>query len=105
MARELKVPVIALCQLSRGPESRAIKRPMLSDLRSTGAIEADADIVILLYRPWYYGEEEMKLCKYNPETDKQLTELINAKNRNGPTGMVKLQWNSEISLFTNMRKW
>ena len=90
LARELKVPVIALSQLSRGPESRNSRRPMLSDLRESGSLEQDADMVAFLYREDYY----------NPETDKKnLTELIIAKNRNGPTETVELFFHKNFTRF------
>lgn len=90
LARELKVPVIALSQLSRGPESRISRRPMLSDLRESGSLEQDADMVAFLYREDYY----------NPETEKKnLTELIIAKNRNGPTETVELYFHKNFTRF------
>ena len=90
MARELKVPIIALSQLSRGVELRAEKRPQLSDLRESGSLEQDADIVMFLYREEYY----------NRETEKEnLAELIVAKNRNGPTTSVQLQFKKECMRF------
>jgi replicative DNA helicase len=90
-AKDLKIPIIALAQLNRGVESRNDKRPMLSDLRDSGAIEQEADMVAFLYREAYYNPESA------PEPD--LTEFIIAKQRNGPTGMVKLRFLKEYTLF------
>ena len=95
MAKELNVPVICLSQLSRGPEGRTDKRPMLSDLRESGAIEQDADEVIFLYRDEYYNE--------NTE-DKGVAECIVAKNRHGEVGTVKLQWVGQYQTFAD-REW
>ena len=95
MAKELNVPVICLSQLSRGPESRNDKRPMLSDLRESGAIEQDADEVLFLYRDEYYNE--------NTE-DKGIAECIVSKNRHGETGTVKLQWIPQYQTFAD-REW
>ena len=93
MAKELNVPVLCLSQLSRANESRQDKRPMLSDLRESGAIEQDADIVLFLYREGYYNRDSE-----NPN----LAECIIAKNRHGETGMVELQWTPEFTTFTDM---
>ena len=95
MAKELNVPVVCLSQLSRGPESRTDKRPMLSDLRESGAIEQDADEVLFLYRDEYYNE--------NPE-DKGIAECIVSKNRHGEIGTVKLQWIPQYQTFAD-REW
>ncbi|MFI3226379.1 MAG: replicative DNA helicase [Clostridia bacterium] len=92
MAKELDVPVVCLSQLSRASEQRSDKRPMLSDLRESGAIEQDADIVMFLYRDDYY----------NPETDERnVAEVIISKNRHGSTGTIKLQWIGEYTIFSN----
>ena len=95
MAKELNVPVVCLSQLSRGPERRTDKRPMLSDLRESGAIEQDADEVLFLYRDEYYNE--------NTE-EKGVAECIVAKNRHGEVGTVKLQWVGQYQTFTD-REW
>ena len=93
MAKELNVPVICLSQLSRANESRTNKRPMLSDLRESGAIEQDADSVMFIYRDDYYNE--------NSE-EKNVAECIVAKNRHGETGTVKLQWLPQFTTFSNL---
>ena len=93
LARELKVPLIALSQLSRSVESRKDKRPMLSDLRESGALEQDADIVSFLYREDYYDKET---------ENQHITEVILAKHRNGPVGSVKLYFKNEFTLFLNL---
>ena len=95
MAKELNVPVICLSQLSRANEARQDKRPMLSDLRESGAIEQDADIVMFLYRDDYYHED-------SPE--KNVAECIVAKNRHGETGTVRLQWLPQFTTFSD-REW
>jgi replicative DNA helicase len=96
LAREIGVPIIALSQLSRAPEQRPDHRPMLSDLRESGSIEQDADMVMFLYRDDYY----------NPETDKKnVAEVILAKNRAGSTGTVELLWLGQYTKFVNLDKY
>ncbi len=96
LAREIGVPIIALSQLSRAPEQRIDHRPMLSDLRESGSIEQDADMVMFLYREDYY----------NPETEKKgISEIILAKNRAGATGTVELLWLSNYTKFVNLDKY
>ena len=92
MAKELNVPVVCLSQLSRASEQRSDKRPMLSDLRESGAIEQDADIVMFIYRDDYYDEES---------ENKNIAEIIIAKNRHGATGTVELQWVGQYTTFSN----
>ena len=93
LAKELAIPVICCAQLSRGPENRPDKRPMLSDLRDSGAIEQDADIVMFLYRDEYYKDET---------TDQSVAEVIVAKNRHGSLDKVKLGWIGRFTKFTNL---
>lgn len=96
LAKELEIPVIALSQLSRSAEKRDDKRPMLSDLRESGAIEQDADIVMFLYRDDYY----------NPDTEKKnIAEVILAKHRGGSTGTVELLWLGNYTKFANIEKY
>ena len=96
LARELDVPILALSQLSRNVEMRAEKKPQLSDLRESGSLEQDADIVMFLYRDEYYNRDD---------TDQEnVAELIIAKNRNGPTTSVRLRFDKEILLFQNLAR-
>ena len=93
MARELEIPVVALSQLSRAVESRQTRIPQLSDLRESGAIEQDADVVLFIHR-----EEQ-----YNPDTDKKdRADIIIAKHRNGPTGIIELGFKKEQTKYFNL---
>ena len=94
LARELHVPVIALSQLNRAVENREDRRPRMADLRESGAIEQDADIVLLLHRPEYYDANDQP----------GIAELIVAKNRNGATGTVKLTFLKNLTRFENLAK-
>jgi replicative DNA helicase len=109
LARELKVPVVALSQLSRAVERREDKRPMLSDLRESGSIEAEADLVMMLYRSSYYERQEQasdggEVSRPRTPGDEQVeeSELIIAKHRNGPTGLVKLAFLRKYARYDNL---
>ncbi len=94
LARELEVPILAMSQLSRAVEQRQDKRPILSDLRDSGSIEQDSDLVFFVYRDEYYLGEE---------SDQQgIAEVILAKHRNGPTGMIKLSWLRRYAKFADL---
>ena len=95
MAKDLNVPVICLSQLSRAPEQRTDHRPVLSDLRDSGSIEQDADMVMFLYRDDYYNQDTEK---------KNVSECIIAKFRNGSVGTFELGWRGEYTKFTNLEQ-
>lgn len=109
IAKELNIPVVALSQLSRAVEQREDKRPLLSDLRESGSIEQDADLVMFIFREEYYlmrkepreGTTEHDTWQQDMEKIRNLTEIIIAKHRNGPVGTVKLQFNDQITKFSN----
>ena len=92
LAKEIEVPIVALSQLSRAVENRTDRRPQLSDLRESGAIEQDADVVMFLYRPWIYSQED---------EDKGKAQVIVAKQRNGPTGNINVTFIDRFARFEN----
>ena len=101
LAKELDVPVIALSQLSRAVESRTDRRPQLSDLRESGSIEQDADVVMFIYRPDIYG-----LKSPDGASLEGIAEIIIGKQRNGPGGSVHMMWNAESATYEQMaREW
>ena len=115
LAKELECPVIALSQLNRQCEERADKRPQISDLRESGAIEQDADVIVLLYRKGYYASQMVnvssdpkKRSKWDAPTDIKpgeddgITELIVAKHRGGPTGVVRCMFKAPSACFTDI---
>ena len=93
LAKDLKIPIVALSQLSRAVESRSDRRPQLSDLRESGAIEQDADVVMFLYRQWIYSREDQ---------DRGKAQIIISKQRNGPTGTVNVTFIDRFARFENM---
>lgn len=103
LARELNVPIVCLSQLNRGAEQREGHRPRMSDLRESGSIEQDADVVMLLHREAYYHTGDADWAADNPERE-HTAELIIAKQRNGPTGVVELEWNAKTTRFVE-REW
>ena len=96
LARELRVPVIALAQLSRAVETAADRRPLLSHLKESGEIETAADVVAFIYREDYYNKDTQK---------KNVAEIIVSKQRNGPTGTVELMWRKEFTRFENLERY
>ena len=102
LAKELNIPVVALSQLNRQVESRSDKKPMLSDLRESGSIEQDADVVLFLYRPEVYGITQYSYGEMNGETTEGIAEVIVGKQRNGPIGEVKLRFIKDYAKFENL---
>jgi replicative DNA helicase len=111
LAKELSVPVLALAQLSRQVESREDKRPQLSDLRESGSIEQDADVVMFIYREAYYlrnapNEGTVEHLAWQEKIDpiRNLAEIIISKQRHGPVGTVKLHFNEDLTKFSNLAR-
>ena len=103
LARELNVPVMAVSQLSRAVEWRASHMPQLSDLRESGSIEQDADVVMFIYRDeYYYTEEEWQNQHPDREYPREEADVIIAKHRNGPTGQIKLRFRHNLAKFENI---
>ena len=100
LAKELNIPLVALSQLSRAPESRSDHRPQLADLRESGALEQDADVVAFIYRPEQYKTPEERDSM--PDDDKNVAELIVAKQRNGPTDTIRLRFTPSSMRFDNL---
>lgn len=108
LAKELNIPVIALSQLSRAVEQRTDKRPILSDLRESGAIEQDSDVVMFLYRDWFYKkfqQSEDSMDDFDNDPDKKAAEIIIAKQRNGPTGKIKTAFIEQYARFDNLARY
>jgi len=103
LARELNAPVLALSQLSRAVEWRSSHEPQLSDLRESGSIEQDADVVMFVYRDEYYYKNEQEWLEAHPDQEypHEQADLIIAKHRNGPTGRVKLRFKHQLARFEN----
>jgi replicative DNA helicase len=106
LARELNVPLIAISQLSRAVEWRASHKPQLSDLRESGSIEQDADVVIFIYRDEFYYPTKEDWQKDHPEEEypKELADIIVAKHRNGPTGQIKVRFRHSLTKFENLTR-
>ena len=105
LARELNVPVLAVSQLSRAPEGRALHEPQLSDLRESGSIEQDADVVVFIYREEYYTTREQWSAAHgglNDDYPEGIADVLIAKNRNGPTDRIKLRFRRDLAKFENI---
>ena len=103
LARELSIPVIAVSQLSRASEFRASHRPQLSDLRDSGSIEQDADVVIFIYRDdYYFTREEWETQRTDKDYPEGVADIIIAKHRNGPTGLINMRFIPRLARFENI---